>query len=103
MIARTLNSSPKIGFYRDADGWHTDRNWNTHPATAEELEATLIALQALHSLGLQLIHHVATRQLVIADGIEATPELAVVQSLEQLRALVRPEAVDRECADDGAE
>jgi hypothetical protein len=96
MIARTLNSSPEIGFYRDADGWHTDRNWNTHPATAEELEVTLIALQALHGLGLQLIHHVATRQLVIADGIEPTDELAVIQTLEQLRALVWPDAVEKE-------
>lgn len=93
MIGSTLNS-PEIGFYRDADGWHTARNWNEHPATAEELEAALFALQALHSLGLQLIHHVATRQLVIADGIEPTAELAVVQSLEQLRALVWPDAAE---------
>lgn len=92
MSAPKPNAPEPLGFYRDADGWHTDRSWNEHPATACELEAALLALQAAHGIGLQLVHHFAVGNLKVADGIEPVEELSVIQTLEHLRALVWPEA-----------
>ena len=95
-----FGEAPAVEFYRDADGWHTDRDYNAFPATANELECALVALQALHILGMRVVHLVATKRLVIADGLDALEELSVAGCLEQLRGAVWPDGYEfagRDC------